>query len=70
MTVKSVIMSRNSILTKRSYVTKSDHENVLKDLELRLKEGESSKKDLEQKSPLWSKRFLFWKIKIWTKKGS
>ena len=39
-----------------SYVTKSDHENALKDLELRLKEGESSKNDLEQKiTPLEQK---------------
>ena len=39
-----------------SYVTKSDHENVVKDLELRLKEGESSKAGLEQKiTPLEQK---------------
>lgn len=39
-----------------NYVTKSDHENVLKELELRLKAGDSSKKDLEQKiTPLEQK---------------
>lgn len=41
---------------QNNYVSKSDHENVLKELELRLKAGDSSKKDLEQKiTPLEQK---------------